>query len=68
MQRNYVMALDVAFPAVAVDLLEVKPACRAGERFTAPPHAFDLAATQTGLLTGVNKMILRLRSPTTPAN
>ena len=30
MQRNYVMAFDVAFADVTVDLLEVKAACRAG--------------------------------------
>jgi hypothetical protein len=29
MQRNYVMALDVAFAALTVDPLEVKPAGRA---------------------------------------
>ena len=46
MQRNYVMALDVALAAVTVEQLEVKPACRAGERFTAPSHTFDLAAAQ----------------------
>ena len=56
MQRNYVMALDVALAAVAVDPLEVKPACRAGERFAAPAHAFDLAAAQARvpLAVGVN--------------
>ena len=48
MQRNYVMALDVASTTLTVSPLEVEPARRAGQRFTAPSHAFDLPAAQAG--------------------
>ena len=50
MQRNYVMTLDIAFAAVAVDLLEVKPACRVGAAVVSYEDACPLARKhgQTG--------------------